>query len=522
VDAVEDYSIFMLDPGGHVATWNRGARKTKGYEPFEIIGQHFSVFYTPEERVQGRPQQILGMVQRDGRFEEEGWRVRKDGSRFWANVVISVLRDETSQPIGFAKVTRDLTTRRKAEEVARELVREQAARSAAESIARRAEEANRIKDEFLATVSHELRTPLNAIVGWASILRQRELEPPVAKAMEIIERNAHNQVKIIEDILDVSRIITGKLRVDPKPMDLVAIISQAIDVVRHSASAKQVKIVFDPPMDTCELVGDPERIQQVFWNLLSNAIKFTPPGGAVSIGIERGAAEVTMTVADTGIGIDPELLPFLFERFKQGDSSSTRRYGGLGLGLALVRHITELHGGSVAATSPGRGQGSTMSVTLPVQAITPAPAPVASAPLERTTTAERGPFAVLEGLRVLLIEDDTDARELVAAILLDAGAIVTGVSSAAAALDAFPTFRPQLLVSDVAMPDEDGYSLIRRIRALGPAQGGAVPAIALTAYTRAEDRRHALAAGFTAHIGKPVNPSELITALSSLAAFARR
>ncbi len=522
VDAVQDYSIFMLDPGGHVATWNPGARKTKGYEPSEIIGQHFSVFYTPEDRAQGRPGQILDAVRRDGRYEEEGWRVRKDGTRFWANIVLSVLRDESGQPIGFAKVTRDLTGRRRAEEMTRELIREQTARGLAESVARRAEEANRVKDEFLATVSHELRTPLNAIVGWASILRQRQLDPSVSKAVEIIERNAHSQVKIIEDILDVSRIITGKLRIAPKPVDLVTIAHQAIEVVRHSATAKHIRIVFDMGLDTCPLIGDPERMQQVVWNLLSNAIKFTPPGGTVSIGIERAPGAATLTVADTGIGIDPDLLPFVFERFKQGDSSTTRRYGGLGLGLALVRHIAELHGGSVAAASPGQGQGSTMRVTFPAHTGSPAEAPAKSVPAVPPPRREGGPLEPLQGLRVLLVEDDPDARELVGAMLVNTGAVVRSVSSAEAAYEAFSTFRPQVLVSDVAMPDEDGYSLIRRIRALDATQGGKIPAIALTAYTRAEDRTKALAAGFTTHIGKPVNPADLVAALENLAALEPR
>jgi PAS domain S-box-containing protein len=524
VDAVDDYSIFLLDATGHVATWNPGARKTKGYEAHEIIGRHFSAFYTPEDRADGKPERVLQTVRNEGRFEEEGWRIRKDGTRFWANIVISVLRDEAGDAVGFAKVTRDLTTRRAAEETARQLAHEQAARSAAESMARKAEEANRIKDEFLATVSHELRTPLNAIVGWSSILRQRQLDASATKAIEIIERNAHAQVKIIEDILDVSRIITGKLRVDPRPTDLTVIINQAVEVVRHSASAKQIRIDFPSATDACPLVGDPERIQQVVWNLLSNAIKFTSFGGAVTIGIEHASDSVTLSVTDTGLGIDAELLPHLFERFKQGDSSTTRRFGGLGLGLAIVRHIAELHGGSVAASSAGRGHGSTLSITFPLSAtaVDAEPARVSPVAVRLPSTERRALIDTLVGVRVLLVEDDADARELVGAILVEAGAVVKSVSSAAAAVEALPGFRPQLLVSDIGMPDEDGYALIRRIRALDAAQGGGIPSLALTAYTRAEDRTKALAAGFTTHIGKPVNPSDLIAALGNLAAFVAR
>jgi PAS domain S-box-containing protein len=521
VDAVSDYSIFMLDPTGHVATWNPGAHKTKGYEASEIIGKHFSLFYTPEDQAQGRPQQNLETVRREGRFEEEGWRLRKDGTRFWASVVISILRDEDGRAIGFAKVTRDLTARRAAEQTARELVREQAARALAESMARRAEEANRIKDEFLATVSHELRTPLNAIVGWAAILKQRELEPSVGKAVEIIDRNAQAQVKIIEDILDVSRIITGKLRIDPKRTDLVGIINQGIEVTRHSAFARQISVDFPHAAESCPLVGDPERLQQVVWNLLSNAIKFTSPGGSVRIDLECTSGHAKLTVTDTGMGIDPEFLPFLFERFRQGDSSTTRRFGGLGLGLALVRHIAELHGGTVAAHSKGTGQGSAISVTFPYRAA-PRELQAEAPPSSRFAPGEEGPPRALAGLRVLLVEDDADARELMTAVLVEAGARVKSVASAAAALEAFPSYRPQLLVSDIGLPNEDGYSLIRRVRALEPAQGGLIPALAVTAYTRPGDRKKALACGFTTHVGKPVNPADLVTALANLAAFVER
>lgn len=515
VDAVADYSIFMLDPTGHVATWNPGARKTKGYEASEIIGKHFSAFYPAEDRARGRPEEILGIVRRDGRFEEEAWRVRKDGTRFWANVVISLLRDERGLAMGFAKVTRDLTARRAAEQTARELVREQAARALAESMTRRAEAANRIKDEFLATVSHELRTPLNAIVGWSAILRQRELEPSVAKAVEVIDRNAQAQVKIIEDILDVSRIITGKLRIDPKPTDLVSIVNQGIEVVRHSAFARQINLQFPQATHSCPLVGDPERLQQVVWNLLSNAIKFTNPGGSVQIDIRRNSDDVTLAVVDTGIGLDPDFVPLLFERFQQSDSSTTRRFGGLGLGLALVRHIAELHGGSVKASSRGRGHGTVIEVTFPLG---PKAAPVDSDPSPHPPTARAiaGATAPLGGLRVLLVEDDADARELMMAILAEAGAHATSASSVAAALEVLPSFRPELIISDIGLPEEDGYSLMRRVRALDSARGNTIPAIALTAYTRPEDRSKALAAGFTAHVGKPVVPSDLLGAISSL------
>lgn len=513
VEAVGDYAIYMISPEGEVRTWNLGAERMKGYTASEIIGQNFQLFFPEEDVRRGKPARELAVAASEGRLEDEGWRVRKDGSSFWANVVLTAIRGDRGQLLGFAKVTRDLSARRQAEEMERELMREQSARAIAEALALEAEEANRIKDEFLATVSHELRTPLNAIVGWSSILRQRELEASVKRGIEVIERNAHAQVKIIEDILDVSRIITGKLRVDPKPMDLVSVIRQAIEVVRHSASAKQISIELQPT-PACPLVGDAERIQQVVWNLLSNAIKFTSAGGRVTISVQKQDDALVLSVADTGMGMADDFLPFAFERFRQGDSSTTRRFGGLGLGLALVRHISELHGGSVSATSAGLGKGSTFRVTLPLHAVAPSSDEVAQG---GEPAARRQRLGLLSGLRLLLVEDDTDARELLRAILLDAGAEVECVSSADAALISLRSFRPQLLLSDIAMPGEDGYSLIRRIRALDAAEGGGIPSIALTASTREEDRLKALQAGFTSHIGKPVNPTELVAALASLA-----
>ncbi len=519
VEAVADYAIYMISPEGEVRTWNLGAERMKGYTASEIIGQNFQLFFPEEDVRRGKPARELAVAAREGRLEDEGWRVRKDGSSFWANVVLTAIRADRGQLLGFAKVTRDLSARRQAEETERELMREQSARAIAEALALEAEEANRIKDEFLATVSHELRTPLNAIVGWSAVLRQRELEPSVKRGIEVIERNAHAQVKIIEDILDVSRIITGKLRVDPKPMDLVSVIQQAIEVVRHSASAKQIGIELEPT-PACPLVGDAERIQQVVWNLLSNAIKFTSAGGRVTISVQKQDDALILSVADTGMGMADDFLPFAFERFRQGDSSTTRRFGGLGLGLALVRHISELHGGSVSATSAGLGKGSTFRVTFPLHAVAPSSADCAQGG-PREAAAPRQRLGLLSGLRLLLVEDDADARELMRAILLDAGADVECVSSSSAALIALRSFRPQLLLSDIAMPGEDGYSLIRRIRALDAAEGGGIPSIALTAYTREEDRLKALQAGFTSHVGKPVNPTELIAAVASLATPSR-
>jgi len=520
IDAVTDYAFFSLDSAGHVQSWNTGAWKIKGYLSSEIVGRHFSVFYAPEDRAAGKPEQLLDIVRREGRVEDEGWRLRKDGSRFWANVIITALRNEKSELIGFAKVTRDLTARREAAETERDLLREQTARTVAETVAKRAEEANRIKDEFLATVSHELRTPLNAIVGWSSMLGRRELDPSIGHAVEVIARNARAQVRIVDDILDVSRITTGKLQIEPKPTDLAGIVRQAIEVIRYSSAAKQLSISFNPTAEQYPLVGDPDRLQQVVWNLLSNAVKFTEPGGTIRIDLAEADGAVRLSVSDTGIGIEAGLLPFVFDRFTQGDSSTTRRYGGLGLGLALVRHIVELHGGTARASSAGPGQGSAFTITLPLRA-TAAPATVPEPRPEEQPPPSMRP-GVLAGLRVLVVDDDADANELVTDILTGAGAVVENADSAPGALEALRRFRPHLLLSDIGMPGEDGYSLIRRVRALSSSEGGGIPAIALTAYSRREDRTKALAAGFTTHIGKPVRPADLVAALTNLAASVRR
>jgi PAS domain S-box-containing protein len=387
---------------------------------------------------------------------------------------------------------------------------------AAHEAARRAEEAARIKDEFLATVSHELRTPLNAILGWSCLLRKRRVEPSVEHALEVIHRNCEAQIHLVDDLLDVSRIITGKFRLDPKPVDLAVVVAEALEVVTPSAAAKNLRIVREGSEDGYWLTGDADRLKQVAWNLLSNAIRFTEPGGQVRIALNRTDTGVTLTVEDTGKGIAPELLPYIFERFTQHDGSTTRRFGGLGLGLAIVRHIVELHGGCVTASSPGLARGSTFQVTLPGRTWIPSrlsqPGPLRPASLRGRQGAD------VKGLRVLVVDDETDARELLDAVLSSAEAIVETAPSASVAFEALKRFRPHVLVSDIGMPEEDGYSLMRRIRELPASEGGGVPAIALTAFTRAEDRARALAAGYSTHLGKPAHPDELLWTVANLGA----
>jgi signal transduction histidine kinase/ActR/RegA family two-component response regulator len=372
-----------------------------------------------------------------------------------------------------------------------------------------AEDANRLKDEFLATVSHELRTPLSSISGWAKLLRVGNLDDAqAARAFETIERSAHSQNQLINDLLDVSRIITGKMSLDISLLQLGPVIEAAVEKVRPAAEAKG--ICLNALLDSAERVsGDADRLQQVVWNLLSNAIKFAPKGGRVEVRLERVNSQVEITVADNGKGINPKFLPYVFDRFRQEEGGASRRQGGLGLGLSIVRHLVELHGGTVRAASKGLGKGATFTVVLPM-------APVdwrEKAAGERLTLEN---LSSLAGVRALLVEDDADARELVTMMLERGGLEVRTASSAAAALAAFDEWRPDILISDIGMPGEDGYMLMKKWRERESARGGHIPAIALTAYARPEDCRRALSVGYESHVPKPVEAEELLAIVASL------
>ncbi len=391
-----------------------------------------------------------------------------------------------------------------------------------------AQEANRIKDEFLATLSHELRTPLTAILGWAVMLRTTQFsEEAVSRALESIERNAKAQTQIVEDVLDVSRIITGKLRLDIRPLELAPVIQTSVDTLRPTAEAKGVRLQATIDEGAGAVAGDPARIQQIIWNMLSNAVKFTPKGGAVELRLERAGSHVRIIVSDTGAGIRREFLPYVFDRFRQADGSISRRHGGLGLGLAIVRHLVELHGGAVRAESAGEGHGATFTVELPTTAARSIAVPVN----ENTPTvavAEASDYAsadcppTLENLKVLVVDDEPDARQVLTVIIENCGAQVTTAQSAREALEALARFRPDIIVSDIGMPDEDGHALMRKIRTLSPEEGGRIPAVALSAYAREEDRMNALLAGYHIHIAKPVNPAELLAVIGSLALLTNR
>jgi PAS domain S-box-containing protein len=398
--------------------------------------------------------------------------------------------------------------------------RAEAETSAAEKerLYREAQESSRLKDEFLATVSHELRTPLTAILGWAHMLRTGQFNGDSAmKACETIERNARAQSQLIDDLLDVSRIITGKLRIDVRPLDPNSFVEAAIEAVRPAAEAKGVRVQKIMDTGVVSVSGDPVRLQQVVWNLLSNAIKFTSRGGKVQVRLERVNSHIEIAVSDTGAGIAPDFLPHVFDRFRQADQGTTRQHGGMGLGLAIVRHLVELHGGTVSAESSGKGQGSTFTVLLPVAPVYQSgDLPARVHPAARDTLPSYECADRLDGLKVLVVDDEPDTRELLKAGLGQSGAEVTVAGSAAEALAAMRTAAPDLLISDIGMPEEDGYDLIRRVRALPEADGGRVPAIALTAYARVEDRMHALRAGYQMHVPKPVELAELVAVAASL------
>jgi CheY-like chemotaxis protein len=430
-------------------------------------------------------------------------------------------------------VVLDVTERKHAdEERAALLEREQQARA-------EAERANQMKDEFLATLSHELRTPLNAILGWSHLLRDLRLtEQERAKGISIIERNARVQIQLIEDLLDMSRIISGKLWLDVQCVELAAIIEETVESVRPAAAAKQIELQALLEPHSGSVNGDPNRLQQILWNLLNNAIKFTPAKGRVQVTLKRSSSPQHITpcaeisVADTGQGITADFLPYVFDRFRQQDGSSTRRFGGLGLGLGIVRHLVQLHGGTVQAHSPGAGQGATFTVSLPLAAVPSSDTvtPTSSTANEKRLLAksltsdkpdpakreESGP-PKLGGLRILVVDDEWDARDLLRKLLIERDAQVVVATSAREALDVMGREKFDVLISDIGMPGEDGYHLIRQMRLLSEAEGGLTPAIALTAYARADERHQALRAGFNLHLAKPVEPAKLIATIVDVA-----
>jgi signal transduction histidine kinase/CheY-like chemotaxis protein len=422
--------------------------------------------------------------------------------------------------IGTLTVIEDVTERVAREAELQSQIEARSRLLASEKLARsEAERANRLKDDFLATISHELRNPLNAIMGWAHMMRSGKLtEANAERAVDTIYRNAKSQAQLVADLLDVSRIISGKLLLDVRTIDLISIVNAAIDSTRPAAEAKGIRLqtVLDP--DAGPISGDADRMQQIVWNLLTNAVKFTPKGGRIQLRVQRIDSHVEIIVSDSGVGISKEFLPYVFDRFRQADASTTRIHGGLGLGLSIVHQLVDLHGGSVTVHSEGEGKGATFTISLPFVGVISATKEVEPAlPAQHDAITPFEGLPSLAGLKVLVVDDEADTRELIREVLKECGSEVVTSRSAAEALEAIEQHKPDILISDLGMPDEDGYSLISKIRALPAEQGGQIPAAALTAYARAEDRMRVLRSGFQFHLPKPVDAAELVTVIASLA-----
>jgi PAS domain S-box-containing protein len=511
VESIKDYAIFTLDAEGQITSWTPAAERILGYRTEEVIGQPLAILFTAEDRERGVPDQEFETAALRGRAEAAGWRVRRDGTRFWGEETATAMYDGEGRLRGVSKITRDITQRMMAE-------------AERERLLHQATEANRIKDEFLSTISHELRTPLNAILGWTRLLREGGLDAAGAsRALQTVERNALNQAQLIDDLLDVSRIITGKLKLHMQRVDLVDAVSSALDAVRPAALAKGVRLhsQLDPEAEV--VLADPDRIAQVIWNLLSNAIKFTPSNGDVTIVTRRDVDAIEILVRDTGVGIPAAFLPFVFDRFRQADSSTTRAQAGLGLGLAIVRHLVELHGGTVSVESPGTGMGATFHVRLPANYLTNASGPGepdapdrAAAPVDQRSAGNEP----LTGIRVLIVDDNADARELLATSMKHAGGLVMAAASASHARDVLTHFTPDVLLVDIAMPQEDGYAFLRQLRASGTPPSRA-PALATTALAGEIDRANIREAGFTDHLVKPLDFERLIHLIRELASSSR-
>lgn len=551
LSACSPIGIFLLDIEGRCTYTNPRCQALYGLTFEESLGDGWLRSVHPDDRDRvfaDWPTWALRSSQYSNEFRLQ----TPEGNIRWVHLQISPMLSSQNQLSGYVGTIEDITERQLAEQVRAQVIREQTARQQAES-------ANRMKDEFLATLSHELRTPLNSVLGWAKLLRTRSFDKNTTeRALETIERNAKSQAQLIDDILDISRLIRGKLHLKIRPINPICVIEEAVDAVHLLADAKSIQLEQIIDSSVCQVTNnshslaslrgtkrtkaavktasendsfknnhsaevfllnaDPDRLQQILWNLLSNAIKFTPEKGKIQVRFSCVGTHAKIDVIDTGKGISKEFLPYVFDRFRQEDSSMTRTYGGLGLGLAIVRNLVEMHGGKVYADSEGEGKGSTFTVELPIEK-SPDPEPAKLPQYFETCLPARSDEALmtLSGLQVLIVDDDPDVRELLTMVMSEHGAQAIAVESVTEALQVLKDLQPDVLLSDIAMPDQDGYALIRQLRTLEIERGGLLPAVALTAYARDEDYQEAIASGFQMHMSKPVDTTKLVMAVAKLA-----
>jgi len=508
ISSVKSYAIFGVDLQGIATTWNEGVERLLGYTRAEFVGLNTKMLFSAEDVATGVHQRELQVAAEEGCSANDLWMRQKDGTPFFASSIFSRAMDAAGHVIGFSVVLRDRTAWKLAQQERDTLLERE------RKVRLEAEQASRLKDEFLATLSHELRSPLNAIVGWVHIARRHAGDnAELARSLDTIERNVRAQTQIVNDLLDMSRIMTGQVPLDLQTLDLRDAVNNAVETVRPAADAKRVQLETSLATSIGWTRVDPARLQQMLWNLLSNAVKFTPPGGHVRVALERANSHAEIVIQDSGVGIAPGFLPFVFERFRQEDSSTTRRHGGLGLGLSIVKSLAELHGGSVKAASAGEGQGSTFTVALPI--VSPQ-ADEAGAESCLHAALDLDALPRLDHVSVLIVDDEADSLLFFGRLLEECGAHVLLAVDAEQAMDVLSNERVDILISDIGMAGADGYQLIGQVRALKDDRVATIPAVAVTAYARADDRRRLLLAGFQMHLSKPVEPQELVAGIASL------
>jgi PAS domain S-box-containing protein len=515
-----DDAIMSKTLNGVLTSWNKSAERIFGYTADEAVGQPVLMLIPPH--LYDEESMILSKIRHGERVEHyETRRVTKSGRLIDVSLTVSPIRDSEGNIVGASKILRDITLQKQIEADRERAMKERDALLEREQEARKeAELASRAKDEFLGLLSHELRTPLNSILGWTRILSSHSVDQETAaQALDTIDRNAKLQARLIDDMLDVSRIISGKLRLDAQPVDLTGVINSAVDTLRPAAEAKSIRMYVTLDFGTGTVLGDPVRLQQVVWNLVSNAVKFVPRGGSVRITLRRVNSHVEIVVSDSGPGIAEDFLPYVFDRFRQGNSTPSKSFAGLGLGLSIVKHLVELHGGTVSATNSDEGEGAIFTICLPVMAVSQSLSQMVERARDSSASSAHLSFDSppdLRGVKVLAIDDEPDARMLLAALFEQCGADIETAASVSEAVNALETYKADVIVSDIGLPGEDGYSLIHKIRAGETAADKDIPAVALTAFARTEDRFQALAAGFNMHVPKPVEPAELALVISRL------